>query len=195
MRRGGTIRAGRAGRTRWIAIGLFVLSIPGCLPEADDSAPPPPVDPAEQDRRDRVVVAALSAIDSTTLPWPFLQSFMVNSTVSGSGDPFALEGDVQESPLDLLGIQQRGFGICTACADSTRLAHAWVTFSTPIQSSPSDWVVPYTMSVRGWETFPGEVTVRCLGGACRPIEGALDTVEVPTPSCCPVFVRVVRPRR
>ena len=174
----------------------LLLGLAACGGEADSSSDAPPAVTVPEDPfRDRVVAAALSAIDTTSLPWPFIQSFMVNTTMSGLADPFVAEGDPTASPLDLLGIQERGFGLCTACADSTRLAHAWVTLATPVQESTQEWLVPYTLSVQRWGTRAGQVRIRCLGGACRAVDGALDSLEVPTPACCPVFVRVRRERR
>lgn len=150
--------------------------------------------PAET-MEEKVVAAALASLDSTSLPWPFVQSFMVNTTVRGWVDAFGSGPSIQESPLDLLGIQERGFGLCSACADSTRQAHAWVTLDQPVSKAPDEWVIPYAFSVRQWGSRSGTVRVRCEGAACRAVDGGLDSLAVPTPDCCPVFVRVKRPRR
>lgn len=153
-----------------------------------DIAPP-------ETMEERVVAAALASIDSTSLPWPFVHSFMVNTTVRGWVDTFGSGPSVQESPLDLLGIQERGFGLCSACDDADRQAHAWVTLDEPVAEARDEWVIPYAFSVREWGSRSGMVRVRCEGGACRAVEGGLDSLAVPTPECCPVFVRVKRPRR
>ena len=128
--------------------GTFATTlVTACGERADSSADQSDSAPiAEQNEAvDRVVNAALSAVDTMSLPWPFIQSFMVNSTVSGTADPFVTEADPQDSPLDLLGLQQQGWRICTACADSTsavaavalREARCWASSAANWKAAPT----------------------------------------------------------